>query len=389
MNTVKIYPSVGDIAILVDGKIRFVGQDATSDFIEKQQAIGVVYFTQGSHVKVVAGKNDVSQKWSCVADYEIESIPESTGEYAVTVYNNAVGNFSYTRTAGTKEEFVTQLNAWLETNAADCEAYMQGSVAVFQISDYTKHESNVSIAGCRLRKRIGEELESMTVNSALNQVHQTVTYPGLCHARLIDWAGPSKDANCNPTERMDGVTKLCRVYPCSEAYYNGDLGDGLRAHYPTYHDYLWACMARPWELDRGIMTYRDGKAACDLLKGKKVLVRGEEKAAYPAVEWAVNYDSGVPGFGKGSWWLPSMHELALLMTHITSGTKQPADAITSSLQKKEGWSAVSAASVRWSCCRFSAHHAWHYVNIGTASYSNFYYSFGVSAVSAFNLDFNS
>lgn len=372
-----------------DGQIRFAGQDATPEWVETQQAVGVVYYVNGNHVKVVAGKNDVTLPWSCVADYEIESVPESTGEYAVTVYNGNVGNFSYTRTAGTKEEFVAQLNEWLKTNASDCEAYMQGGVAVFQITGYTKYESVVSIAGCSLRKRIGEELKPFGTSILLTQVKSNNPYSGLCHPRLKDWAGPSENKSCNPERRMDGVTKLFEVFPCSEAYYNGDLGDGLRANYPTYDDYLWACMARPWELDRGVMAHRDGKALCGLLKDKKVLVRGEEKSAYSAAEWALNYDSGVPGFGKGDWWLPSMHEMALLMKNISYDTGQPMDAISSSLQKKKGWTVISVPFYRWSCCRFDADSAWNYRNVGCANYNCFYYRLGVSAVSAFNLNFNS
>ena len=186
---------------------------------------------------------------------------------------------------------------------------------------------------------------------------------------------------------MDGVTKLFAVFPCSEAYYDGELGDGLRANYPTYEAYIDACMARVWELDRGVMAHRDGKAICARLKDKKVLVRGEEKAAYSAVDWALAYDSGVPGFGKGTWWLPSMHELALLMQDITLGTKQPLDKINTALGKKKGWSTISSAAHRWSCCRCNVSSAWHFNVCGFANSYYFYDRWRVGAVSAFNLEF--
>ena len=76
MNTVKLYPSVGDIFIIVDGKKRFVsGADATEEFINKQQAVGVVYDVHGRSFDVVAGVNNKTFPWSVACDFEIETIP--------------------------------------------------------------------------------------------------------------------------------------------------------------------------------------------------------------------------------------------------------------------------------------------------------------------------
>ena len=387
MNTIKKYPEVGDIVIKVGDDIRFLGQDATPEFIETQQAVGVVYFVCGNHVKIVGGINDTQQPWSCVADFEIETIPNATGDYAVTLQGKSVGNFHYTKTTGTKEEFVQQLNAWLPSADNKFEAYMHNGVAVLQLSDYTANSNNNTIAGCKLRKRVGEELSDVTSSMLLTQVKSNNLYSGMCRAKLLEWARNETQPNCNPTKRMDGVTKLFEVFPCSEAYYNGGLGDGLRANYPTYEAYIDACMARVWELDRGVMAHRDGKAICARLKDKKVLVRGEEKAAYSAVDWALAYDSGVPGFGKGTWWLPSMHELTLLMQDITLGTKRPLDKINTALGKKKGWSTISSAANRWSCCRYSVHHAWYFNVCGFANNNHFSGRWHVGAVSAFNLEF--
>ena len=387
MNTIKKYPEVGDIVIKVGDDIRFLGQDATPEFIETQQAVGVVYFVCGNHVKIVGGINDTQQPWSCVADFEIETIPNATGDYAVTLQGKSVGNFHYTKTTGTKEEFVQQLNAWLPSADNKFEAYMHNGVAVLQLSDYTANSNNNTIAGCKLRKRVGEELSDVTSFMLLTQVKSNNIYSGMCRAKLLEWARNETQPNCNPTKRMDGVTKLFEVFPCSEAYYNGGLGDGLRANYPTYEAYIDACMARVWELDRGVMAHRDGKAICARLKDKKVLVRGEEKAAYSAVDWALAYDSGVPGFGKGTWWLPSMHELTLLMQDITLGTKRPLDKINTALGKKKGWSTISSAANRWSCCRYSVNHAWYFNVCGFSNNNNFSGRWHVGAVSAFNLEF--
>lgn len=80
---------------------------------------------------------------------------------------------------------------------------------------------------------------------------------------------------------MNGVTQLFEKYPCSEAYYNGELGDGLRENFSTYEKYLDACMVRTNELSHGVMQYTNGKLTANKLLNKKLLVRGIEKDAYP------------------------------------------------------------------------------------------------------------
>ena len=386
MNAIKRYPAIGDIAILHEGKVRFLGQDATADFVGKQQCIGVVYDVRGKEVKLVGGDNDKNQKWSCVCDFEIAEIPSNTGDYEVKLQNAVIGNFHYTRSAGTKAEFVTQLNAYLKTNASKWEAYMSGDRAILQLSDYTAYESTCTIAGCTLNKLIGTEASYTDNHPMRNQVRQRAFYSGMCRPRLGEWARNETAPNNNPSTRMDGVKQLFVTFPCSEAYYNGELGDGLRAHFATYEDYLDACMCRLYELDSKIMAFRDGREICAKLKDKKVMVRGVSTPAYSAVDYAANYDSGVEGFGKGAWWLPSMHELAILMRSITVGTKSPIDPINASLAKKAGWSQISAVRDRWSCCRYDANSAWCFSGIGIASNSYFYYGFACAVVSALTLN---
>ena len=327
---IRRYPKVGDIFFIKDGRKMFVsGADVTNEEADALQAVGVVYDVFGKLYDVVAGVNDKTFRWSEAADYEIEAIPAESAECEVRLHDKVVGNFSYTKSDGTKDEFVSQLNTWLSVNAPKWEAYMDGETAVLQLSDYTLYESACSVAGCKLRKRVGEELADSTVSTTRNQILQKAIYNGICRARLGEWAEKSTDKNNNPESRMDGETRLFITYPCSRAYYDGDLGDGLRAHFSTYEDYLDACMVRAAEPDRGvgIMRYRDGKELADRLLSKKLLIRGVETYAYPGAVWANQYDSGVDGYGPGTFHQAGFSELGRLMRDITKGTKQPIDPV--------------------------------------------------------------
>ena len=388
MNTVKLYPEYGDIFFIdKDGNKRFVGQDATTEFVNSIDAVGVVYDVNGRTFSVVAGVNDQLFPASIACDYDITCIPRESGDYEVTLNSAVVGNFTYTNTNGTKSEFVSQLNTWLETNAPKWEAYMEDdNTAILQMSTYDTYENTVSISGCTLSKRVLSELEATTNSKNRNQIGQTATYSGCCRARLGEWASTNTSSGCNPTTRMNGTTQLFVTYPCSEVYYNGELGNGLRENFSTYDDYLDACMCRSREFKNGIMQYTDGKPLADKLLNKKLLVWGVENDAYPCAVWANNFDCGVDGYGAGTFHQSSMSELAILMCNITLGTKQPLDAVNTSLSKRTGWSQISSTSRRWAAGRCNTSNAWHYNSGGICIYTYFYVRLPVSAVAHFTLD---
>ena len=384
---VRKYPKFGDIFFIENGEKRFVqGADITTEEANSLQAVGVVYNVQGKLFDVVAGVNNTSLPWSVACDFEITAIPSDSQDCEVKLQNAVVGTFSYVKTEGTKAEFVEQLNTWLADNAPKWEAYMENeTTAILQMSTYDSYENTCTIAGCTLVKRVGSELAAETISWCRNQVLQRTTYNGCCRARLGEWAATQTSPNNNPTTRMNGTTQLFVTFPCSEAYYNGELGDGLRENFATYEDYLDACMVRPVELREGIMRYKDGKPTADKLLGKKLLVRGVEKDAYPCAAWANNFDCGVPGYGAGTFHQASMSELSRLMRNITNGTSQPMDAINVSLGKRTGWTRISSASNRWAAGRYGTNHAWRCSSVGICGYGNFCNRLPVSAVARFRL----
>ena len=386
---VRRYPKFGDIFFIDEnGQKRFVaGSDVTTEEANALQAVGVVYNVQGKTFDVVAGVNNITFPWSIACDFEITAIPAESGDLAVTLQGVSVGTFTYAKTDGTKAEFVTQLNTWLSENAPKWVAYMESEdVAILQMSDYTTYESTCTITGCTLVKRVGSEIAAETNSICRNQVLQRTIYNGCCRARLEAWVINSTDKNNNPTTRMNGTTQLFATYPCSKAYYDGELGDGLRENFPTYQDYLDACMVRTKEVGIGIMKYHDGKLIAGKLLNKKLLVRGVEIDAYPAAVWANEFDSGVEGYGSGTFHWAGFSELSTLMRDLTNGTSLSMDAVNVSLGKRTGWSRISVASYRWSCCRCSSLSAWHCHSYGICSYSYFYSRFYVSAVARFTLD---
>lgn len=386
-NLIRKFPKYGDIFFVQDGEKRFIaGADATKTFVDTLDAVGVVFHTMGKRFLVVGGQNTTEKKWSAVADYEITAIPSESGSYAVKLLNVAVGDFAYTKSEGTIEEFVMQLNTWLASNAPKWEAYMYNGKGYLQMSTYDAYENTASIAGTTLVKLIGNELAASTTSINYNEHGDSHGYGlGMCRQRIEERCKASTDSRCNPTSRLDGVTQIMGTLPCSETYFNGELGDGLRANYATYQDYIDDCMVRTWELNRGIMQYRDGRELTNLLLPKKVLIKGVETPCYSAAHFANDFDCGVEGYGAGTFYLPSMHELGLLMRGITSGTTKALDPVNVALSKRTGWTQISSTAFRWACCRYNTTTAWHYGNPGCTDHNTFCGGLSVSAVSAFEL----
>ena len=92
---------------------------------------------------------------------------------------------------------------------------------------------------------------------------------------------------------------------------------------------------------------------------------------YPAGYYCWNYSST-----PGEWWLPSMFELGELMIdeHLNLVN-----------QNTNGFTAVSAASYRWSCVCNSSSVAWHYGYTGMSNNSGFTYTLTARPVTLLKL----
>ena len=181
---------------------------------------------------------------------------------------------------------------------------------------------------------------------------------------------------------MNGTTQLFQTFPVSQTYFDGELGEGLRENFATYQDYMDACMLLPFELNRGIMQYRDGRKNTERLIAKRLLKRGEEICPYTAALKAAEYDSGVEGYGAGDFWLPSIHELSLMMRDITTGTSKGNDIVNAQLARA-GKNTISSTSYRWSSSRYNTSSAWSAYGLGFSDGGYFFGGFRVAPVSAF------
>lgn len=93
-------------------------------------------------------------------------------------------------------------------------------------------------------------------------------------------------------------------------------------------------------------------------------------SSYPAGYHCYSYNEG-----GGTWWLPSMFELAELMI----------DEHLNKVNENSGILSVSAGAYRWSCVCYSSSYAWRYSVYGLSNYVAFSYSFTVRPVTLLKL----
>jgi len=87
----------------------------------------------------------------------------------------------------------------------------------------------------------------------------------------------------------------------------------------------------------------------------------QSSSVFPAAKACYEYTGALGTDAAGTWWLPSMYELAELMI----------DAHLNKVNENSSLLSVSNSVDRWSCVRYSSGSAWFYLNAGMSNGSGF------------------
>lgn len=175
----------------------------------------------------------------------------------------------------------------------------------------------------------------------------------------------------------------------NEASFNdSDYCATLRGAYTTYEDYLRARMIQ-YPSAYGA-SLRDGKTTSAILYALKgTVVRGASEPRYPAVDAAVSYgisvDGFTTGFEAGSWWLPSVDEMSMMMRdrRLNSADTRE-DLVNDTLVKMSGTTMYGNNYVTWTCCEHNYNHAFSFTGgYGVVTYATKYDTNSVRPLSAF------
>lgn len=96
------------------------------------------------------------------------------------------------------------------------------------------------------------------------------------------------------------------------SFETSDFCASLRARYSAYSDYLYGEHNARYPINYGYMSSGSGLANTITLSSKTFIgVDGSQEIAYPAANNALSFAAS--GIGAGSWWLPSVKEMFLMI----------------------------------------------------------------------------
>ena len=126
------------------------------------------------------------------------------------------------------------------------------------------------------------------------------------------------------------------------SFETSDFCASLRARYSAYSDYLYGEHNARYPINYGYMSSDSGLANTITLSSKTFIgVDGSQEIAYPAANNALSFAAS--GIGAGSWWLPSVKEMFLM---IKDAALDLTDKVNKSLSALGG-SPISTSVYYW------------------------------------------
>lgn len=156
----------------------------------------------------------------------------------------------------------------------------------------------------------------------------------------------------------------------------------LRENFTNYDEYLDSMMVKyPCGAGGAVTESPSGKKDTYELSKYTYYNYEEmiEEPLYPAAYWASSISLDAPKLDKGNWWLPSVAEMAQMMSDITYGTSfwdTNPDIINRVLAKltsisNSNWSMLSASTNRWTSYMYNKNLAYlYYCNYGYMFFCN-------------------
>lgn len=370
-------PGVGDILCHDENrKYKFIQCDTfqAGTFPAAWETLGVVVLRKGNTV-TVCSKNNASKKFMEVFPYivtgQVLDGAEHTAQLRLHGKPSTDTYYEFKYTANTDEEFVAQLQQFLQANGeTDWSAYLMDGKVILQYDNYTSSEyvtASITIAtGLTLTSQVSTDCPQQPKF----KLKCGVIGFGICNIEKakVFFREDNRWASFNPATDIDSIPEFPVCWPAfaGTSQYQSDHCLYLRQMYckdPVHPK------VKEWEAyieDNALVLpgmfagqapkWRDGAVLSAYLKGITYRATdGTQQHLYPAVEYCTQFLDG-----KG--YLPSMVELVECFGNVTYGlagvTRDKADAINKSLYAIGG-DAIACNRSFLTSGRYSSMHAWY------------------------------
>lgn len=378
-NIIVTIPKKGDIVCIdIHNQMQFIDLKSfnLSNLPSGWTTVGVVAIIRGDEV-VVLNKTFASKTWSDIYSWALTGFTldgtERTGVFSYRENSSASANIdkTFTYSAETIDEFVSQLNTWFDESMPEDQEWRavkenENVSVVIKYSFWQQASYNTAREGLTMTANLMPDVKAL---ARIRRKNGNISGEGAIsnwNRALAYFRADNSSTTYNPSSEAS----LRRNYPiCLPGYlgtsqYQDDHCSQLRAKYGEgetgWLKFMESCKPCYPSLV-GNMGQRDGKELTYAIKKYTYTDKnGVVKPVSQAADYATSVSYNAEDFKLGNWCMPTVEELYEILDGIkynSHSSDRSSDLINEALLKL-GVSALSNSSTLWSCCRYYANYAW-------------------------------
>lgn len=380
--------AVGDCAVYdkTAGAIRFVKGETLSaaQLPATLTPLAVVYARQGDKVLIVSLDSPTVSRWAYSYEVALSDFDLAAGGTIVLKFADTYEK-TITYTAGaTLSDLAAAVNTALRTDEINLSITDRGGWSatadeatgrvVLTSNGYTKSWTTVeAVSGATLTTRTDDTNYQVALTGLLLDEGQTVEYVRRKNGVSGTRAGVNSELflqhySANGTAPTSNVPLGSATIVNQASFETSEFCAELRAAYADYTSYLFGEHMAQYPSAYGAML-RDGRTNTAKIGGLRFTdIYGQSKPRYPAaaaaLEYGVAVEGATTGLEAGSWWLPSVEELYLLLhDRVLTADDVEHDPVNRTLSRLGKAILLANGASFWTSCEGSIGYAFMYYRI--------------------------
>ena len=401
----KSHCKVGDAVYAdADGNVHFIaGKSVTAASIpEGWEFVGVVALREGTKATILHKNENSSITFANCWLFKVTGLTFPLASSVSMVMQQGpvsgstpvvVGTYTSSEGVATLDEFVEDLDDWLQDNPTASGALADYGWHAAKMKDADGNDSCFIIVD-----KIDYQSRFSPVKSSTSGAAATL--------HMWNYAGFTTDVT--QIKRKDGVNTYAVVWnkerfkaydtnvnsPTDSLTTTGlfneagfDATTTVKGYYGTYDNYLDHMVPDTDATTGAYAVFKGlGKQTDDRLNAVKYTpLNGTEKAVFGAEAYAAGQKAhstaSVPGLDEGDWYIPGIDEEYEIFSAMKTDGSDPVNAAFVAA----GSSASSLSVVRWVPARNSSFNAWVLSSYGSFSYYNFSFNYRACCVAQYDV----
>lgn len=390
---------VGDLAVYdkTDNSTKFIkGATLVKDRMPVSLTpLAVVYAVGGDQIHVVSLDNATYNgsaviRWAAPYEVALSGFDLAAGGTFVLRINTTEHSFTYAAGATLADiaaNIAANLPNYNVVGYGGWTAAATDQVIIMTSNTYSAAYATIEVvSGCEIRRTPENEnyqttLTGVLIEGTTESVRRkngvNTSFAGCNFEKFLQQHSVNGSIK---TGQTPGSAEVIRESVFTEAD-----NPALVAAYPSYRDYLLGEHMLQYPSDYGAVLRNGQKNTAKIGRLHFTDIRGNMSPCYPAAAAALDY--GVTGLEIGSWWLPSVEELYLLIRdRVSSAADRERDPVNQTLARL-GKTACYSTGYLWTSCEHYSHFAFIYLgSSGRVAGGTTYGPYSVRPVSVISIN---